>query len=74
MIEGRCCRYKQWNPGLTDYVLVSQESPEIEHYQRQADGSWTAQTYCGRDAVVAVPSIQCSFKLADVDDRVVWEK
>lgn len=26
---------------LDDYVLVSQARPEIEHYQRRADGSWS---------------------------------
>ncbi|KAB2895642.1 MAG: Uma2 family endonuclease [Kofleriaceae bacterium] len=26
---------------LTDYVLVSQAEPRIEHFQRAADGSWT---------------------------------
>jgi Uma2 family endonuclease len=26
---------------LTDYVLVSQREPRIEHYQRASDGSWT---------------------------------
>jgi Uma2 family endonuclease len=26
---------------LTDYVLVSQAEPRIEHYRRASDGSWT---------------------------------
>jgi Uma2 family endonuclease len=26
---------------LTDYVLVSQAEPRIEHFQRASDGSWT---------------------------------
>ena len=26
---------------LTDYVLVSQTEPRIEHFQRASDGSWT---------------------------------
>jgi Uma2 family endonuclease len=25
---------------LTDYVLVSQREPTIEHYRREQDGSW----------------------------------
>lgn len=28
-------------PSLTDYVLVSQRLPRIEHYSRGTDGSWT---------------------------------
>ncbi len=27
-------------PSLTDYLLVSQQTAVIEHYQREADGSW----------------------------------
>lgn len=27
-------------PSLQDYVLVSQDSPRIEHFQRDTDGSW----------------------------------
>jgi Uma2 family endonuclease len=60
------------NSTLTDYVLVSQDRPQIEHYQRQADGKWTFELYVGLDAVVAVTSIACSLKLADVFDRVVF--
>jgi Uma2 family endonuclease len=34
-------------PSLTDYLLVSQTAAQIEHYQRQADGSWR---YCRFEA------------------------
>src|SRR5207245_1493978 len=34
-------RLQLCNPTLTDYILVSQERPQIEHYHRQADGEWT---------------------------------
>src|SRR5262245_24970651 len=33
-------RYQTWNPTLTDYLLVSQDQPQVEHFHRQADGSW----------------------------------
>lgn len=38
-------RGKKWEgyqhiASLSDYLLVSQSSPRIEHYQRQKDGSW----------------------------------
>jgi Uma2 family endonuclease len=65
-------RYQSWNPSLTDYLLVSQEQPRIEHYHRQADGSWTYQRYEGLEAIVPLPSIGCSLRLAEVYDRVVF--
>ena len=65
-------RYQTWNPTLTDYLLVSQDQPQIEHYHRQADGGWTYHRHAGLEASVAIPSIECVVKLADVYDRVVF--
>ena len=41
----KCDRGDKWEayrrvPSLTDYLLVSQTVPHIEHFQREADGSW----------------------------------
>jgi Uma2 family endonuclease len=65
-------RYQLWNPTLTDCLLVSQDRPQIEHFHRQADGSWSYQLYTGLDAIVPIPSIQSTLKLADVYDRIVF--
>jgi len=65
-------RYQVWNPTLKDYVLVSQDRPHIDHYSRQADGSWSYRSHTGREASVVISSIQCTLKLADVYDRVVF--
>jgi len=37
---------------LTDYVLVSQRAARIEHFARQADGSWLLRTYEAGSTVV----------------------
>lgn len=63
-------RYGNWNPSLSDYVLVSQDKPLVEHYIKQADGSWTLYRYFGLSAAFKIESINCSFKLSDVFDRV----
>ena len=65
-------RYQTCNPSLTDYVLVSQEKPQVEHFHKPASGPWTYQLYTGLDAVVLLDSIGCTLKLADVYDRVVF--
>jgi Uma2 family endonuclease len=65
-------RYQTWNPTLHDYVLVSQDQPQIEHYSRQADDSWTYRRSIDLEGVVAISSIQCTLKLADVYDRIVF--
>jgi len=65
-------RYQSWSPTLTDYVLVSQVAPLIEHFERQADGSWTLRIYQGIDESFKIESINCTLKLADVYARIVF--
>jgi Uma2 family endonuclease len=65
-------RYQRWNPTLTDYLLVSQDRAQVEHFIRQADGGWTQYVHTGLDAAVTIASIQCTLKLADVYDRVIF--
>ena len=65
-------RYQTWSPTLTDYILVWQLAPVIEHYVRQADGSWSYHVYTGLDQTFSISSINCTLRLRDVDDRVVF--
>ncbi len=65
-------RYQSWSPTLTDYVLVSQVALLIEHFERQADGSWTLRIYQGIDESFKIESINCTLKLADVYARIVF--
>jgi Uma2 family endonuclease len=67
-------RLQTWNPSLTDYVLVSQDRPQIEHFTRQADGTWSYRLTTGLDAAVVIASIQCTLRLADVYERVTFEE
>ena len=57
---------------LTDYLLISQSKPIIEHFTRQPDERWLLSTYKGLEAVAAIPSIGCDLRLADVYDKVTW--
>ena len=66
-------RYQKYNPTLTDYILISQDHPQIEHYQREKDGSWKYKSYDGLKAVVKIPSLKCQLKAADVYKRVQFE-
>lgn len=65
-------RYQIWNPSLQDYVLISQTSPTVEHFSRQSDGSWTYRVFQGVSASFAIKSIKCTFKLADIYERVTF--
>jgi Uma2 family endonuclease len=63
-------RLRRWNPTLTDFVLVSQTKPKVEHYTRAADGTWSSRVYEGLAAQFTVASIRCTIKLADVYRRI----
>lgn len=65
-------RYQKWNPSLTDYVLVSQTRPQIEHFIRQANGGWSYHLYSGLEAEMHIASIGCTLKLAEVFERVTF--
>jgi Uma2 family endonuclease len=67
-------RYRRWLPTLTDYVLVAQDRPVIDHYQRTTTGKWELETLEGLDAYLQLPSIACTVPLADVYERLVFEE
>ena len=66
-------RYQRYNPTLTDYVLISQDEPRIEHFHREKNGAWTYQSHEGLKAVVKLPSIKCLLKAKDVYRRVKFK-
>lgn len=65
-------RYQTWLPSLTDYLLVSQSRPLIEHYRRQPDRGWLYSSVDGLDASVSLASIGRTLRLADVYERIVF--
>ena len=65
-------RLRTWNPSLTDYLLVSQDRPRIEHFKLQEDGSWLFRETTGLEGSAQIPSIGCILKMVDVYDRVTF--
>ena len=63
-------RFQKYNPTLTDYILISQDRPQIDHYRREKDGSWKYKCYEGLKAIVKIESLKCRLKAADVYKRV----
>lgn len=58
---------------LQEYILISQDSPRIEHYVRQENDQWLLSEANQLDAVIEMPSIQCRLLLADVYEKVEFE-
>lgn len=67
-------RYRMFNPTLTDYVLVSQDKPMVEHFVRQDDDGWKLYIFIGLDKNFKIESIECELKLADIYDRVEFSE
>jgi Uma2 family endonuclease len=65
-------RYRTWLPTLTDYLLVARDKPLVEHYRRQENGEWTLSTIIGLDADLRVASINCTLKLSEIYDGVIF--
>ena len=57
---------------LSDYLLVAQGSPTVEHFERQPDDKWLLGTYKGPQAIASIASAGCNLPLVDVYDKVEW--
>ncbi|MEW6207949.1 MAG: Uma2 family endonuclease [Acidobacteriota bacterium] len=64
-------RYRTWNETLTDYILVAQTVPLIEHFTRQPDG-WLLYAVSEISGSLLISSIECRLRLIEVYDRVVF--
>ena len=68
-------RGKKWEhyrqiESLREYVLVSQDHPQIDHFVRQDDGHWLLDEASGLEASLELPTIDCRLQMADVYAKV----
>ncbi|MEW6131074.1 MAG: Uma2 family endonuclease [Acidobacteriota bacterium] len=55
---------------FTDYVLIAQDEPRIEHFSKQKDGSWNLRIVSELKNKIRIPSIGCMLSLAEIYERV----
>jgi Uma2 family endonuclease len=65
--------YYRTMDSLAEHMLVAQDEIRLEQYVRQPNGQWLLSEYVTLDAVVDLPSIECTLKLSDVYDRITFE-
>jgi Uma2 family endonuclease len=66
-------RYREHLDSLTDYVVVAQSTPMVEHFTRQSNGEWViAATVRDISETVVLDSIGCTLRLSEVYDRIVF--
>lgn len=56
-------------PSLREYVLIAQDRMFVERHVRSGD-VWTLAEFSRPDDVVALPSIRCALRVADLYERV----
>jgi Uma2 family endonuclease len=59
---------------LTDYLLIAQDEPRLEHYSRQSGGGWLLNTIRGPEGSLPLPSIGCDLQLSNVYRRVALDR
>ncbi len=64
-------RYRSWNQTLTDYLVVSQAEPFIEHFARQPDGAWAiVGTYASLTDTLRIDAFGICIPLQEIYERV----
>ena len=57
-------------PTVIEYLIVSQNQPEIMHYVRQDSGDWLYRRVVGLDATLDIPTLNCTLELFKVYHKV----
>ena len=64
-------RYRTFNPSLTDYLIVAQNRPSVEHFSRQENGLWViAASVVELSERVHIASVNCALPLVEIYDRI----
>jgi Uma2 family endonuclease len=61
-------------PSLAEYLLIAQDRCRIEQFTKQNDGKWLFSEVNSPDAKVKLLSIDCELSVAEVYDKVEFEK
>ena len=67
---GKFVRYRMYVPSLTDYIVISQTMPLVEHYRRQPNSEWVLTSVTELEGSLYLESVGCTLRLAEVYDRV----
>lgn len=60
-------------PSLREYLLVSQDSPTVEHFVRLDDGAWRFNPTEGLDGEIRLTTVDVRLPLRDLYDKVDFE-
>ncbi len=55
---------------LSDYLLIAQDTPSVEHYTRQSDNQWLFSEYKDMQEIIRVDSIECELAVNEIYEKV----
>ena len=61
-------------PSFKEYVLVSQDRPQIERFFLNQSGKWELTEVSGIDSVLDLLSLKCSLKMSEVYELVAFKQ
>ncbi len=60
--------------GLQEYLIVAQDTMQIEFYQRQLNGSWTKEVFRQTDATIALKSVDLVLTVKEIYRGIDFER
>lgn len=72
--RGAKFRYYRSIPTLEEYVLISQHEPIVDTFFRQQAGDWLSHSYEGRDAQVALKSLDLTLPASEIYDDITFDE
>lgn len=55
---------------LKEYLLIAQDTYHVDHFVRQGELNWLLTGYDGPDAMIHLPTIDCTLALANIYEKV----
>lgn len=71
--RGRKFSQYQRIASLTDYILIAQDGPRLDHYTRQSAGQWLLESTERLEDSIVITSLNCTLHLSEVYDWVRFD-
>ncbi len=66
-------RYRLGNETLSDYILVAQDRPFVEHFCKQPSGEWLYRSFSQISDVFKIESVDMDMSLSEIYDRIEFD-
>jgi Uma2 family endonuclease len=61
-------------PSLKEYVLISRDKINVEHYVRQDTGKWLFSEMSEKEDILSFQAIECEIILEDIYEKIVFNE